>query len=148
MRRAVLLLLVAAALGILLLPAAHGGAKQGWSTAKASAYLKLHLRLADPTVVAAAGDYLRQMKQLGDASGIAIAQRQLIDAKLGLAVDRATCLGVKPAPGGYVSFRCKLSLSDHREFTAEAVGAWRRNPASGKWQWRTATWTLGALAGH
>ncbi len=148
MRRALILVLVAAAFGISLLPAAHGGVKRGWSTAKASTYLKVHLRLADPTVVAAASDYLQKMKQIGDASGIALAESQLRDAKSGLAVDRATCLGVRPAPGGYVSFRCKLSLSDHREFTAEAAGTWRLRPASGNWQWHTASWVLGSLAGH
>jgi hypothetical protein len=137
MRYRVLLLAASLAGVLLLVPAtssASAASKPGWSLAKASAYIEFHLRLTDSELVSRAQETLRLAKALGGPGGIARAEQDLKTAKAGFTIDRASCLGIKPAPGGYVSFKCKLSGSIDLGFTVKAVGVWKRVP-TGQWRW-------------
>jgi hypothetical protein len=111
---------------------AQAGAAPGWTLAKASAYIELNLRLSDPELVSQAAEAVRVAKMLG--GGIAKAERDLKTAKARYSIDRASCLGIRRAPGGYVSFKCKLSGSIDLGFTLKSVGVWKRLP-TGKWRY-------------
>jgi hypothetical protein len=142
-RRSSILLL---ALGLVVAgtPSADAATQPGWSLAKATAYIESNLRVPAPAIIAAATAHLRAMKQQGRTNAIAEAQRQVTLAKAGLGVDRASCLGSTPAPGGYVAFKCKLALRDDLGFTGKALGTWSRL-ATGRWVWRWTTLTAGGV---
>jgi hypothetical protein len=131
-------LLAASLAGVLLLvsstSSASGASNPGWTLAKASAYIESTFRLADPELVTLAQEHLRVMKQLGGSYGISEAEQDLKIAKAGYSVDRASCVGIKPAPGGYVSFKCKLGGSIDLGFTLKSVGVWKRLP-TGTWRY-------------
>jgi hypothetical protein len=121
----------------LAVPAQAGGAtmtKPGWTLAKASAYIEFNLRLSDPELVSQAAEHLRIARQVGGPRGIAAAERDLRTAKAGYSVGRASCLGMRRAPGGYVSFKCKLSGNIDLGFTLKSVGVWKRR-LTGKWRY-------------
>jgi hypothetical protein len=129
MRRASLLAVI---LALALTSLASAASKPGWTLAKASAYIEFNVHLSDPELLTQAKAHLRQMKQIGGATGIAEARADLATAKAGYSVDRASCLGTKAAAGGYVSFKCKLQGSTDLGFKLKSVGVWKRLP-TGKW---------------
>ena len=129
---------LAAILSFGLVGTAAGSGKPGWSLAKASAHLELRLRLVFPDTVTQARQFLTLAKQQGDVGNLAQGQEDLRLAKAGMQVDRASCAGIKAAPGGYVVFRCRLLLSDDLFFTGKATGTWKRLP-SGNWRWFTSS---------
>jgi hypothetical protein len=144
MVRRSLIVVLASALAAVPVSSASAATKPGWSLAKASAYIEFNLRIPVPEVVAYSKEFLRLQKQLGGQFGIAEAEEEIELAKAGLGVDRASCLGLKAAPGGYVSFKCKLAMSDDLGFTAKVLGTWKRLP-TGKWRWDSSSFTLGGL---
>jgi hypothetical protein len=123
---------------------ADAATQPGWSLAKATAYIESYVRVPAPAIIAAATVHLQAMKQGGSRSAIAKAQKQLTLAKAGLGVDLARCLGSKAAPGGYVSFKCRLALSDDLGFSGKALGTWSRL-ATGSWAWRWTSLTAGGV---
>ena len=143
MRRCLAAVSVAVALvGLTAAPSSAAKKKPGWSLAKASAYIEFNLRIPDPDIIAAAKYYLAYMTKIGGPNGIAEAKKELAIATAGQTVDHASCLGLKAAPGGFVSFKCKLALSDELGFTAKRVGTWKRL-ATGKWEWSGTSATYG-----
>jgi hypothetical protein len=116
----------------------------GWGIAKASAHLEFHLRLVAPDIITEAQHRLRLSRQLG--ASLEKAEADLRLAKAGLETEHASCLGLRVAPGGYASFKCKLILSDDLGFHGKATGTWARNPASGRWLWTSTTFTLTGYA--
>lgn len=126
-------LFVALALAV----SAQASGAPGWTLAKASTYIEANLRLHDPEDVRQATEHLRYARQLGGAGGIANAERDLRIAKAGYRIWLARCFGIKRAPGGYVSFRCKLSGSiryGSGGFTVKSVGVWKRL-LTGRWRY-------------
>lgn len=133
---------VAAAVVLAFAAQASAATKPGWSLAKASAHLEFHLHLVAPDIVAGAEKRLRFQRQIGGENGILNAKEDLAIARAGMETNRASCLGLKAAPGGFVTFRCKLLLSDELGFTGKALGVWKRNPATGRWLWTSSSFTI------
>jgi hypothetical protein len=137
MRFLPLALVPALALALVVSAQASGASKPGWTLAKASAYIEFNLRLHDSEDVRQATEALRIARMLGGPGGIARMERDLRTAKAGYSIDRASCLGMRRAPGGYVSFRCKLSGSirySNGGFTVKSVGVWKRL-LTGRWRY-------------
>jgi hypothetical protein len=129
-----LLIVPALALALAVSAQASGASKPGWTLAKASAYIEFNLRLHDSEDVRQAAEALRIARLTGGRHGIAAAERNLRIAKAGYSIGRASCLGMRRAPGGYVSFKCKLSGSIDYGFTLKSVGVWKRL-VTGRWRY-------------
>jgi hypothetical protein len=110
---------------------------QGWTAAKANAYIETNVRIVDPAVVAAAKE--AQWTNLQPA-GVAGGQLALQRAKSGQDVRAASCVGVTSGATGYVSFSCALLLSDRVGYNTTAFGELKRVP-SGDWRWTTAAYS-------
>lgn len=121
---------------------AAAAAGPGWTVAKAEKHLVVNLTLVHPDVVAAAKKALARAKLIGGPAGIAEAEATLRAAKAGFSVDKADCVGVRPAAGGFVAFRCKLRMSDALGLRATARGTWSRNAETARWKWRSSSFVV------
>ena len=115
---------------------AGASGSQGWTLAKASAYLESTVRIDDPAVVAAAKEAQRTNLQ---PIGVVDGQLWLQHARAGLAIRDASCVGVTSATSGYVSFSCALLLNDGIGSKTTAFGELKRL-STGDWRWTTAAY--------
>jgi hypothetical protein len=115
---------------------AGASGSQGWSVAKANAYLESSVRIVDPAAIAAAKEALRTNLQPAGAVGDPL---WLQHARTGLGIRDASCVGVTSAASGYVAFSCALLLNDSIGSKTTAFGE-LKHLSNGDWHWTTAAY--------